>query len=74
MKLIHLVGIALIAAGAAGLAFGEFSYTKEEHRAELGPIEFRVEERETVNIPRWAGIGGIAAGAIFLVAASIKRI
>ena len=73
MKLIHIVGIALIAAGAAGLAYGEFTYTKEEHRAELGPIEFSIEERETVNIPRWAGIGGIAAGAGLLLFAAVKR-
>lgn len=73
MKLIHIVGIALIAAGAAGLAYGEFTYTKEEHSAELGPIEFSVEERETVNIPRWAGVGGIAAGAGVLLFAAVKR-
>jgi hypothetical protein len=73
MKLIHFASLALIVAGAAGLFYGEFTYTKEEHRAELGPIELSIEERETVNVPRWAGLGGIAAGAGLLLFASVKR-
>jgi hypothetical protein len=73
MKMFQIAGIILIAAGAAGLAYGEFTYTKEEHRAELGPIELSIEERETVNIPRWAGLGGIAAGAALLLAGAVKH-
>jgi drug/metabolite transporter (DMT)-like permease len=58
------IGAVLIAAGAAGLAYGSFSYTKETHQAKLGPIELSVQERQTVNVPAWAGglaiVGGIA--------------
>ena len=36
------------------------------HRA--GPIELSVKEKKTVNVPAWAGVGAIAAGAILLLA------
>jgi len=32
-------GIALIVAGAIVLTYGEFTYTKEEHEANLGDLE-----------------------------------
>lgn len=62
-----MVGIALIAAGALGLAYGGFSYTKDTHQAKLGPIVMSVKEKQTVNIPVWAGVAAIAAGAALLV-------
>jgi len=68
MNLTKLIGILLIAAGALGLAYGGFSYTKESHTAKLGPIELNVEEKERVNVPVWAGLGAIAVGVIVLVA------
>jgi len=45
-----LLAIALIVAGVVGLAYGSFSYTTESHDAKLGPIEFSVKEKETVNV------------------------
>ncbi|MEX2207567.1 MAG: hypothetical protein WEF50_15175 [Myxococcota bacterium] len=62
-----LLAIALIVAGVLGLAYGGFSYTRESHDAKLGPIELSVKEKETVNVPVWAGVGAIAAGAVLLV-------
>jgi drug/metabolite transporter (DMT)-like permease len=62
MNSTQLIGAVLIAAGAAGLAWGSFSYTKDTHQAKLGPIELSVKERETVNVPTWAGGLAIAAG------------
>ncbi len=70
MSTIRIVGIALIFAGALGLAYGGFSYTKATHQAKLGPIELAVTERQTVNVPVWAGIGAIViGGALVLVGA-----
>jgi len=63
----QLVGIALIVAGALGLAYGGFSYTKDTTAVKLGPIELSVKEKETVNVPVWAGIGGIVVGGLLLV-------
>jgi len=37
-----LIGIILIAAGALGLVYGGFSYTKETTGMKLGPIELKV--------------------------------
>jgi drug/metabolite transporter (DMT)-like permease len=62
-----IVGIVLIVAGAVALAYGGFSYTKETHNAEIGPIKLSVKEKEQVNVPQWAGIGAIVLGVVFLV-------
>ena len=67
MNPLKVVAIVLIIAGAAALAFGGFSFTKETHRAEIGPLKFSVQEKENVNIPLWAGIGAIVAGVVLLV-------
>ena len=67
MNAIKIVGIVLIVAGVLGLVYGSFSYTKETHEAKLGPIELSVQEKETVNVPIWAGVGSIAVVSIFLL-------
>ena len=67
MSPIKIVAIVLIVAGALGLAYGGFSYTKETHKAEIGPLKLQVKEKEQVNVPQWAGIGAIAVGVILLV-------
>jgi multidrug transporter EmrE-like cation transporter len=72
MSTFKIVGIVLIVAGALGLAYGSFSYTKETHQAKLGPIELSVAEKETVNIPVWAGLGAIIIGGALLLAGGRK--
>lgn len=67
MNSTKLVGIVLIAAGLLGLVYGGFSYTKDTTVVKLGPIEISAKEKETVNIPMWAGVGAIVAGALVLV-------
>jgi drug/metabolite transporter (DMT)-like permease len=59
-----VAAIVLIAAGVLALLYGGFSYTKDTHKARLGPIELSVKERETVNVPVWAGIGAIVIGGL----------
>jgi hypothetical protein len=68
MKSTQLVGILLIAAGALGLAYGGFSYTKDTTAVKLGPLELTVKEKETINVPLWAGIGAIVVGGALLLA------
>jgi hypothetical protein len=63
MNGIRILALILIVAGALGLVYGGFSYTKQTDVAKLGPIELTVKEKETVNVPLWAGIGLIAVGA-----------
>jgi hypothetical protein len=63
---VRLAGLVLLVLGILGLAYGGFSYTKEKHDAKVGPVEFRVTEKERVNVPLWAGIGAVAAGGFLL--------
>jgi hypothetical protein len=72
MNPVKLAAIVLIAAGALGLAYGGFSYTKETHEAKLGPIELSVSEKQTVNVPVWAGVGAIVIGGVLLLAGGKK--
>ena len=72
MNAIKMAAIVLIVAGVLGLAYGSFSYTRETHEAKLGPIELSVKERETVNVPMWAGVGAIVIGGALLVAGGKK--
>ncbi|MDO8774697.1 MAG: hypothetical protein Q7K57_39530 [Burkholderiaceae bacterium] len=67
MNAVKLVAIVLIAGGVFGLLYGGFSYTKETSQLKLGPLELSVKEKETVNIPIWAGVGAIVVGGLLLV-------
>jgi len=67
MNAVRILAIALIVAGGLALAYGGFTYTKETHEAKLGPIELSVKEKETVNVPVWAGVGAMVAGVILLL-------
>ncbi len=67
MNPIKLVGALLIAAGVLGLLYGGFSFTKDTHDLKVGPIELSVKEKQTVNVPMWAGVAAIVAGAGLLL-------
>lgn len=63
----RILAIVLIAGGVLGLAYGSFSYTRETHELKLGPIDLAVKEKQTVNVPMWAGVGAIVLGGVLLV-------
>lgn len=63
----RIVGIALIIAGCLGLIYGGFSYTKETTGLKLGPLELKVKERQTVNVPLIVSAGAIVVGVFLLV-------
>lgn len=67
MSPLKIIGTLLVAAGALGLGYGSFSYTKETHDLKLGPIQLSVQEKETVNIPVWAGGAAVALGVVLLL-------
>jgi hypothetical protein len=67
VNLPKLVGIALIVAGVLGLVYGGFNFTKETHQVKLGPIELSVKEKQSVNVPVWAGVAAIAGGVGLLL-------
>ena len=72
MTPVKIVGIVLIVAGALALVYGGFSFTKETHKAEIGPLKLSVKDKEQVNVPQWAGIGSIVLGVVLLVAGKKK--
>lgn len=67
MGMTKIIGVLLIVAGTMGLIYGGFSYTKEKHDVNLGPLKFSMAEKETVNVPVWAGAGAIAVGVVLLL-------
>ena len=72
MNAVKIAAIVLIVAGVLGLVYGSFTYTKDTHEAKLGPIEFSIKDKETVNIPIWAGVGAIVIGGALLLLGSKK--
>jgi uncharacterized membrane protein YidH (DUF202 family) len=72
MNAVKIAAIVLIVAGVLGLVYGSFSYTKDTHEAKLGPIELSVKDKQTVNVPVWAGVGAIVIGGVLLLLGSRK--
>lgn len=72
MTAVRLLGIVLIVAGTLGLAYGGFSYTQERTAAKIGPIELKLAQTETVDVPLWAGIAAIVGGGVLLIGAARK--
>jgi len=63
MSGLKILAILLIVAGVAALVYGGFSYTKTTHEVTVGRFDLGVKEKRTVNVPIWAGIAAIVAGA-----------
>lgn len=72
MNTIRTLAIALIVAGSLGLAYGGFSYTKDTTVVKLGSVELTAKEKETVNIPVWAGLAAVLFGGALLVMGNRK--
>jgi hypothetical protein len=67
MNGIKALAFVLIAGGVLALIYGSFSYTKDTTAVKLGPLELTVQEKKTVNVPVWAGVGAIAVGGVLLL-------
>ena len=67
MNSTKVVAVFLMVAGVLMLAYGGFSYTKENTAVKVGPVELSVKEQKTVNFPVWAGVGAIVVGGLLLV-------
>ena len=72
MNTVKLIAIVMMVAGLLGASYGGFSYTKQTHEANIGPLKLQVVEQERINIPLWLGLGIAVAGAVLLVAGSRK--
>lgn len=67
MSALKIVALLLIAAGIVGLVYGGFTYTKSTHDTKIGPLELSIKDKETVNVPVWAGVGAIVLGGALLL-------
>lgn len=63
----RIAAIVLIVVGVLALSYGGFTYTKETHEVHAGPLELTVKDKETVNVPIWAGVGAIGIGTLLLL-------
>ncbi len=61
-----IVALLLIVAGLLGLVYGGFSFDRDKTAVKLGPLELKVTQTETVNVPVWAGVGAIVVGGLLL--------
>ena len=64
MRPLGWVGVILIVVGVVGVAMGGFSYTKEKHSVEMGPL--KMEAKEKGFIPRTAAIALIVVGGVLV--------
>jgi hypothetical protein len=68
MNSLKLLALLLIVGGGLGLVYGGFTFTKETHTTDIGPLHLEVKEKQHVNIPLWAGLAALIAGGLLLVA------
>jgi len=66
MRPLKGIALALIVLGVLALVYGGITYTKRTHQTKIGSLEFAVKEKETVNVPAWAGAGAIVVGGVLL--------
>ena len=66
MKGTKLLGAVLLVMGLLAVAYGGFTYTKSTDKVNIGPIHFEVKDKETVNIPLWAGMAVAIVGGLLL--------
>ena len=73
MNAMKVLAIGLVLAGVLALVYGGFSYTKDTTEVKMGPVELSVQEKKTVNIPIWAGVGALLVGGLLLVTGSRRK-
>lgn len=62
-----IAAIILLVLGILAVGYGGFTYTKDTHEANIGPVHLAVAEKERVNVPLWVGVGAILIGGLLLM-------
>jgi hypothetical protein len=70
----RVVGLVLVIIGLVSLLWGGISWTREKTIVDLGPIQARSQERETIPLPPIVGGLALVAGAILLVVRERSRV
>ena len=71
---LKVIALILVLGGGFTLARGKFGVTTEEHTARVGDVAITVKERQTVDLPKWLGIGALAVGALLTVLPTRRRV
>ena len=69
----QVIGILLIVVGLVSLLMGGISWTREKTVIDLGPIEARTRERESIPLPPIIGGLLLAGGVVLLVVRPTRR-
>ena len=72
MRGMKLLGVILLVAGLAGLAWPVISYTKTEKVVDLGPIEVTAQHQKHVPVPPIVGGLAAVAGLVIIVTSGRK--
>lgn len=73
MKNFLIIGIVLIASGAAVLGFDHYSYTTKEQVLQIGPVTATAEKTHTVALPPVLGWLLVGGGMCLVVFALTKK-
>jgi len=70
---ITILGVVLIALGAAALLYQRITYTSREAVVDIGPIHATADREKTLPLPPLVGIAAVAGGIVLLVSGVRKR-
>ena len=70
----RIVGLVLVIVGLISLLWGGISWTRGKTIVDIGPIQARSQERETIPLPPIVGGVALVAGVILLVAKERSRV
>jgi len=62
----RIIGLVLVIVGLVSLLWGEISWTREKTVVDIGPIQARSQERESIPLPPILGGVALVAGALLL--------
>lgn len=63
----RILAVVLIVAGIAGLAYKSFTVPGEKKGVQIGSLDLSVQKKERIEVPTWAGVAAVAAGAGLLL-------
>lgn len=73
MRIMIIVGIALVVLGVVSLAYQGITYTTHEEIVDIGPIEASTETEKQIPLPPVVGGVALAGGTILLLAGAKRR-
>jgi hypothetical protein len=73
MKNALILGIALVAIGAAVLGYDHYSYTTKEQVLQIGPITATADKTHTVSLPPVLGWLLVSGGACLIIFGLSKK-